>query len=190
MTAFISGPTTFDQIRWASVAYHREPEGIANLDADDPQWAEAIQAAAPYLNPLSASALEFDDLRCATLDIIESAFNSIASVAQVDPDVVSRILVASNPRLFVVWDPAIRDAYFPNDEPNGATYSQFLSVMRMAALTVISDARASHGIDDPAGSLSGELGLQPGRSLARFIDQYNWLTLSRNATPIATGASA
>ena len=73
----------------------------------------------------------------------------------------------------------IRDAYFPDDKPNGATYSQFLTIMRMAALSIASDARSQHGIDDPAGTLSAELGIEPPFSLAKFIDEFNWLTLER-----------
>ena len=51
--------------------------------------------------------------------------------------------------------------------------------MRMAALSIAADARGQHGIDDPAGHLSNELGIDPPFSLAKFIDEYNWLTLER-----------
>ena len=178
MSNYVTGPHTFEQIRWAGETYHRESVVLVNLEADDPQFTAAIRDATPYLASLVASALEFDDLRCATLDIIESAFNSVAAHG-FNPDTVSRVLVALYPQLFVVWDAAIRDAYFPDDEPNGATYGQFLSVMRMAALSIVSDARTAHGIDDAAGHLSEALGLNPAIPLARFIDEYNWLTLIR-----------
>jgi hypothetical protein len=49
----------------------------------------------------------------------------------------------------------------------------------MAALSIAADARAQHGIDDPAGRLSAELGINPPFKLAKFIDEYNWLTLAR-----------
>ena len=97
--------------------------------------------------------------------------------------------MALNPQLFVVWDMAIREAYFPDDEPNGATYGQFLSVMRMAALSIASDARTTHGIDDAAGHISEALDLNPAIPLARFIDEYNWLTLTRAATAQPSPAS-
>jgi hypothetical protein len=88
-------------------------------------------------------------------------------------------LTALNPQLFVSWGAGIRNAYFPNDRANGATYAQFLTIMRMAALSVAADARSNHGIDDPAGRLSADLGINPPFSLAKFIDEYNWLTLER-----------
>ena len=147
--------------------------------AKAPGIAAAIAQAAPHLNPLSASALEFDDLRCATLDVIEQAYDSIAGANGVGPAAASLILSLLNPGLFVIWNTAIRSAYFPNDPPNGATYAQFLTVMRMAALSIAADARAQHGIDDPVGQISDALGINPPFTLAKFIDEYNWLTLER-----------
>ena len=141
--------------------------------------AAAVRAASPYLTPLSVSALEFDDLRCSTLDVIERAYDALTEANGVGPTAASAILTALNPRLFVSWGSGIKSAYFPDDKPNGATYSQFLTVMRMAALSIAADARGQHGIDDPAGQLSTELGINPPFSLAKFIDEYNWLTLER-----------
>ena len=214
MSNYVTGPTTFEQIRWSAATFRRETNDDADYiplytsefrqallekqDADRverllrfvskwgfrvsydkcPGIASAIAQAAPHLNPLSGSALEFDDLRCATLDIIERAYDSIAAADGVGPSTTSLILCLLNPALFVMWNTQIRNAYFPNDKPNGATYAQFLTVMRMAALSIASDARAK-GIDDPAGALSAQLGIDLPFSLAKFIDEYNWLTLER-----------
>ena len=141
--------------------------------------ASAVAAAMPYLEPLSASALEFNDLRCSTLDVVERAYDALTKADGVGPTAASAILTALNPQLFVSWGKGIREAYFPNDKPNGATYSQFLTIMRMAALSVAADARSQHGIEDPAGQLSAELSINPPFSLAKFIDEYNWITLER-----------
>ena len=214
MSNYVSGPTTFEQIRWAATTFRGQsddadyiPLGAAEfrrtlLDGPEaasverllrfvnrwgfrisyakaPGIAAAIAQAAPHLRPLAASALEFDDLRCATLDITERAYDSIAEANGVGPAAASLILSLLNPALFVMWNDAIRGAYFPNDPPNGATYAQFLTVMRMAALSVANDARAQYGVDDPAGQISDALGLNPPFSLAKFIDEYNWLTVER-----------
>ena len=141
--------------------------------------AAAVSQAMPHIAPLGVSALEFNDLRCSTLDVIERAYDALTDADGVGPTAASAILTALNPQLFVSWGAGIRDAYFPNDKPNGATYSQFLTIMRMAALSIASDARSQHGIDDPAGTLSAELGIEPPFSLAKFIDEFNWLTLER-----------
>ena len=216
MSNYVTGPTTFEQIRWSAATFRRETNDDADyiplhtpefrralLEKQDPdnverllkfvnKWgfrvpydkspgiAAAIADAAPHLKPLSGSALEFDDLRCATLDIIEKAYDSIASTDGVGPSATSLILSLLNPALFVMWDKETRDAYFPNDPPNGATYAQFLTIMRMAALSITADARGQHGINGPAEYLSAELGINPPFSLAKFIDEYNWLTLARH----------
>jgi hypothetical protein len=214
MSNYVTGPTTFEQLRWSANAFRsmaddglciaarapefREALHTGGADADWPvlvryvnQWgcripeskavgvASAVSVAVPYLEPLSVSALEFNDLRCSALDVIERAYDALTEADGVGPTAASAILTALNPQLFVSWGAGIRDAYFPNDRPNGSTYSQFLTIMRMAALSVASDARSNHGIDDPAGQLSSDLGIEPAFSLAKFIDEFNWLTLER-----------
>ena len=140
--------------------------------------AAAVRGASPYLEPIAGSSLEFDDLRCSTLDVVERAYDHLTETKGIGPTGASAIMTVLNPRLFLSWGAGIRKAYFPNDNPNGATYSQFLTVMRMAALSIASDARAQ-GIDDPAGALSAQLGIDPPFSLAKFVDEYNWVTLER-----------
>ncbi len=215
MSNYVTGPTTFEQLRWSAAAFRGETNDDADYiplhtsefrrallekqDADSverllrfvskrglrvpydkaPGVASAIAQAAPHLMPLSGSALEFDDLRCATLDIIERAYDSIAAADGVGPATASLLLSLLNPALFVAWNDEIRSAYFPNDQPNGATYSQFLTIMRMGALSITADARSQHGIGDPAGHLSASLDINPPFSLAKFIDEYNRLTLER-----------
>ena len=214
MSNYVSGPTTYDHLRWSSNAFRgladdalnvatRNPEFRASLQngASEADWAAlihyvnqwgcrisqakapgiaaAVGAALPYLEPLAASALEFNDLRCSTLDVIERAFDALTEADGVGPTAASAILTALNPQLFVSWGAGIRGSYFPNDKPNGATYSQFLTIMRMAALSIASDARSQHGIEDPADRLSAGLSIEPPFSLAKFIDEYNWLTLER-----------
>ncbi len=214
MSNYVTGPTTYDHLRWSANAFRGLADDSVNIavrapkfrnalqtgapDADWPallryvnQWgcripqskalgiASAVSAAVPYLQPLSVSALEFNDLRCSTLGVIEHAYDALIRADGVGPTAASAILTALNPQLFVSWGAGIRDAYFPDDRPTGATYSQFLTIMRMAALSVTADARAQHGIEDPAGTLSSELGIEPAFSLAKFIDEFNWLTLER-----------
>ena len=225
MTNYVTGPTTYEQLRWSAHAFRGRDDDALSMTVNTPQFgaallegtpnadwesllrytnqwntrispdkapsiAHAIARAAPFLTPLAVSALEFDDLRCATLDVIERAFDCLTVAHGVGPTAASAILTVLNPRLFVSWSDGIRNAYFPDDKPNGATYSQFLTVMRMAALSIAADARGQHGIDDPAGHLSAELGFDPSFSLAMFIDEYNWLTLERGLEHQAEVAAA
>ena len=214
MSNFVSGPTTYDQIRWSANAFRslssdatciaarasefRQPLLQGREDADWAslvryvnEWgcripqskigeiAAAVRGASPYLEPMAGSSLEFDDLRCSTLDVVERAYDHLTETKGIGPTGASAIMTVLNPRLFLSWGTGIRKSYFPNDKPNGATYSQFLTVMRMAALSIASDARAQ-GIDDPAGVLSAQLGIDPPFSLAKFVDEYNWVTLERD----------
>lgn len=214
MSNYVTGPTTYDHLRWSASAFRGLAEDSTSIAARDPgfrnalhgggpdadwsalvryvnQWgcripqskangiAAAVSTAMPYLEPLSVSALEFNDLRCSTLDVIERAYDALMEADGVGPTAASAILTALNPQLFVSWGAGIRDAYFPEDRSTGATYSQFLTIMRMAALSVAADARSQHGVEDPAGTLSSELGIEPAFSLAKFIDEFNWLTLER-----------
>lgn len=176
--ALINGGADAD---WTALVRYVNQWGCRIPQSKTDGIAEAVAAAAPYLEPLTASALEFNDLRCSTLDVIERAFDALTSADGVGPTGASAILTALNPQLFVSWGAGIRDAYFPTETPNGATYSQFLTIMRMAALSVVSDARTTHGIEDPAGHLSAELGIDPAFSLAKFVDEFNWLTLEKKA---------
>ena len=215
MSNYVTGPTTFDQLRWSSQVFRglsddatciaarapsfREPIIAGQQDADWSalvtyvnQWgcripqhksdgiASAVSDAARLLAPMAVSALEFDDLRCSTLDVVERAFDRLTEANGVGPTGASALLTVINPQLFVSWGEGIRKAYFPQDRPNGATYSQFLTVMRMAALSIVADARTQHRIEDPAGALSAQLGIDPPFSLAKFVDEYNWVTLERS----------
>ena len=155
--------------QWGCRIPQHKSEGIA----------AALTDAARLLEPMAVSALEFDDLRCSTLDVVERAFDRLTEANGVGPTGASALLTVINPQLFVSWGEGIRNAYFPEDRPNGATYSQFLTVMRMAALAIVADARGQNGIDDPAGALSAQLGIDPPFSLAKFVDEYNWVTLER-----------
>ena len=214
MSNYVTGPTTFDQLRWSSQAFRSLADDALCIAARAPdfrqgllegrdaanwsalvryvnQWgcriphskadgiAAAVSAATPFVGPLAVSALEFDDLRCSTLAVVERAYDCLTEANGVGPTAASALLTALNPQLFVSWGAGIRDAYFPNDRPNGATYAQFLTIMRMAALSVAADARGQHGIEDAAGHLSAKAGVNPPFSLAKFIDEYNWLTLER-----------
>ncbi len=214
MSNYVTGPTTFDQLRWSSQVFRglsddaiciaaraqsfRGPILSGQKDADWAaligyvnQWgcripqhksegiAAAVTDAARLLEPMAVSALEFDDLRCSTLDVVERAFDRLTEANGVGPTGASAVLTVINPQLFVSWGEGIRKAYFPQDQPNGATYSQFLTVMRMAALSIMADARSQRGIEDPAGALSAQLGIDPAFSLAKFVDEYNWVTLER-----------
>ena len=100
----------------------------------------------------------------------------------VDVILASQILALANPTLFVPWDAAAQQTFFPDNDPDDGfaplRYVRFVCQMADAARAIRQDARARHGIDDPAAYLSAALGLSPPWPLARFIAEYNRLTLT------------
>ena len=53
----------------------------------------------------------------------------------------------------------------------------FVEISRIIAEKRAAGAR--YGIADPSGHLSAALGINPPFTLAKFIDEYNWLTIER-----------
>ena len=101
----------------------------------------------------------------------------------VDFTLASQILSIVNPALFLPWDLAIHNHFFPRNDPYdgfaAVRYSRFIWKMADAARAIRRDAIANHEIDDPAGHLSAKLGISPHYTLAKFIDEYNFLTIAK-----------
>lgn len=109
---------------------------------------------------------------------IAALFNGLINIDKVADTSASKILALINPRLFVMWDDAIWLAYYEKSTQNkspGRTYVEFLIKMRNSAIAITNDARTKHGINRPAEHLSRELGLKPPFTLAKFIDEYNFV---------------
>ena len=100
----------------------------------------------------------------------------------VDFPLASQILSAVNPALFLSWDLATHNHFFPKNDPTdgfaAVRYSRFICKMADAARAIGEDALTRHEIDDPATHLSAKLGLNPPYTLAKFISEYNFLTLN------------
>ena len=115
----------------------------------------------------------------------------------IDFAVASQILSVVNPALFLPWDMATHNYFFPKNDPGdgfaAVRYSRFIWTMADAARAIHKDALANHEIDDLAGHLSAMLGINPPYTLAKFISEYNWLTLTIGveptdlAAPVAAG---
>ena len=100
----------------------------------------------------------------------------------VDAILASQILALANPNLFLPWDAATQQTFFPDQDPDDGfaplRYVRFVCHMAEAARAIRQDARARHGIADPAAHLSAALGIRPPWPLARFIAEYHRLTLT------------
>ena len=99
----------------------------------------------------------------------------------IDFALASQILSVVNPALFLPWDLATHNHFFPKNDPDdgfaAVRYSRFIWRMADAARSIRKDALANHEIADPAARLSATLGVNPPYTLAKFIDEYNFLTI-------------
>ncbi len=139
------------------------------------------------------AAQELRDQRLIEVDItasrptFEKAFDQLLTAHGVGYTIAAKVLAALNPELFVMWDDCIFLAYYRLAEIDGgsagATYVNFLLRMQRCAEAIALDAQENHSVADPAEHVCEKLGLQgPGRCiLAKFIDEYNYLTITRCA---------
>lgn len=137
------------------------------------QW--FIQQNTADLKSLANANLIGSALNTAT---IEALFNGLYDIDNVADTSASKILALINPHLFVMWDLDIWLAYYeksPQYKSPGQIYVEFLIKMHHSAISITNDAKTNHGIESPADHLSGELGLNPPFTLARFIDEYNFV---------------
>lgn len=108
---------------------------------------------------------------------IQKLFNAIDEIEEFGPTTTSKILHILNPSLFVMTDKEIRKRYEIGD--GGRDYVEFLIKMQKNARAVIDDFNSLYAQNDPANFLSQKLGLPLPLTLARYIDQYNWITITK-----------
>jgi hypothetical protein len=77
----------------------------------------------------------------------------------------SKILHQLNPALFVMWD--------TNIKPYAESYSDFMARMHGLALR-LTDSAPAEAQDDLEGYLQTELGYPVRKTLAKYLDEYNW----------------
>lgn len=146
------------------------------------QVAQKLSAALPEVACQRALlpdvAIDAGDLHDSAFGSAERAFDRLVSIPRVGPTIASKILGVLNPGFFVMWDNDIQQRYFERQERNGHTYSVFLKEMRKSALSIVADTHR-HGIEDPAVVISKEIRQNPPFTLAKFINDYIWLTITR-----------
>ena len=131
-----------------------------------------------HLGPLVKLDLDEEKIDLSVFTGTERAFDTLTSLQYIGPTTASRILAVLNPGFFVMWDSRIQKEYFHWEQRNGHAYQEFIKEMRKSALSVVEDSR-KYGIDDPAGSISEDICQRPPFTLAKFINDYVWLTVTR-----------
>lgn len=117
-------------------------------------------------------------------EVTEHLYDRFDAVPHIGPTATGKLLHALRPRLFVMWDEDIRDHYSREGPPiaqNTQGYCAFLGRMREVAAAVneaFEETGHAHE-GGPARYLSVELGIDPPKTLAKYIDEYNWVSITK-----------
>lgn len=140
--------------------------------------ADALMELGSYKEGLFDSAIEASFLDDSVFDATETAFDRLASIKHIGPTAASKILGVLYPRFFVMWDTDIREAYFDCSKVRGHEFAIFMKEMRNSAISIMADSR-DRNIADPAVAISKQIGQYPHFTLAKFINDYVWLTVTK-----------
>jgi len=90
--------------------------------------------------------------------------------------VASKVLHFFNTELFVMWDSDIQVSYGKFSDQG---YLEFLGIMQAHAIEVINTFQQLGLSPELADFLSEELGYKARRPLTKFLDDYNWVTITK-----------
>jgi hypothetical protein len=129
------------------------------------------------LDGSTLESLNEEEIQCAG-----KTYSEMRNTHGVGPAICAKTLHVLNPDVFMPWDnPILKELNLRtrgeiSDSRQG--YSAFLRRARIDASDVMSDFRL-RGIDGSANDfLSERLGYDRGKSMAKFLDEYYWVTLT------------
>lgn len=96
----------------------------------------------------------------------------------------SKLLHLLQPDFFAMWDKHILAAYRGNNpqiRDSGSGYCAFLRSMQEMAINIRRDFNQQNQGEgnDPATFLSRQLRYDQAQTLAKFVDEYNWVTITK-----------
>lgn len=149
-------------------------------------YAEQLLPLWPKLRP-RVKALVGENLETCNLNSpeicakISSVYDCLYYGAWGGDTVVSKVLHFFNIYLFPMWDFEISVEYATKMGSSG--YLEFLKAMQQHALEAIEDFHQRNLPEQPAEFLSQKLGHTFSRPLTKFLDDYNWVTITRKWPP-------
>lgn len=154
---------------------------------DDDATAEAIKRVVVNFKGMasysrSAKLLDLNNTQDSIRGEIVSLYAQFDVIAHFGPTATSKVMHLLNPDLFVMWDNAILSHYSEKDrqiDGTGRGYFAFLSLMSRMGREVTTDFQKSHPMSKPEIFLSEKLGYRLRKSLAKFMDEYNWITVTK-----------
>lgn len=158
-------------------------DGRRRYEDTIPLLLDSVPDAIATLRHLPYSATDENGLNDWDATLVARAMDRLMADKGIGATLASKILAVVNPELFVPWDRPIQKAYFPNHPPDsiggGARYARFTNDMWEAAKHIRQDALENHDVADPAIHLSQAFGHNPPFTLAKFINDYVWLTVTK-----------
>jgi hypothetical protein len=154
---------------------------------DDDATAEAIKkilvkSKGTLQNLSYKSILDVDTLSNFQMNEISALYSEFDTIPRFGPTATSKVMHILNPDLFVMWDSAILLHYRKtNPQINGAGngYLAFLLTMSYIAREVTKDFQKFCSTATPEAFLCRKLGYTLSKSLAKFIDEYNWIMFTK-----------
>lgn len=169
---------------------------------NNPQSARAIQTTIqdllPYLHALKNLVIEtvnFEQMvdvrnvKMTVSQVIEYCYTAIRKMGfRFGPTATSKLLHVLQPGLFVMWDNAILDDYKKKNKrisDSNQGYRVYLHIMQQVATSVHQEFQKSK-LDSvvgpeqgPARYLSEQMNYHPPKTLAKYLDEYNWVTITK-----------
>jgi len=154
---------------------------------------EALQNSTLFLQALYSleiTTINFDNTLCiqgitqSLRDVIKNLYSKFDAIKHIGPTASTKILHILQPRLFVMWDKEICEEYHnisPQVSTSAKGYCAFLEKVKVLA-NHINQEFNNLGINTtqtPADYLSDKLKIKPPKTLAKYLDEYNWVTITR-----------
>jgi hypothetical protein len=115
-----------------------------------------------------------------------SLYNNLVQLHGVDVAIAGKLLHIMNPSVFIPLDKDIfkhmRRANPTRIDRTSAGFSEFIRDRRADTLEVTSDFRRRRLLGSPNSYLSERLGYPHPKTLAKFIDEFYWVTITNETT--------
>lgn len=159
----------------------------------------SINDMVPWLSALSGFSIKTVDFqnvlkvsgqRSTVADAVEVCYRIFRATSYIGATATGKVLHVLNPELFVMWDRPILNYLSRksaiSDSPQG--YRIFLQQMNREAVHICSSFTAavlnppSESGDSPDAYLSRQMNYNPPKTMAKYLDEYNWVTITRHVS--------
>lgn len=118
-------------------------------------------------------------------DAIKNCYETVVNIGSgFSHTAASKFLHIVNPELFVIWDGPMRKHYRKhyNIAENADGYFEYMKKMQKGLQQkVLPSFFATNGLCH-AEFLSRKLGIDPPKTLVKYLDEYNWITITKGVT--------